>query len=274
MENTLAKVDLGRYRRIVQMFWDPEPTNDITADQPVWCLGCSYQLGGKLSASFDEAESKGTKPNQEEQEKTGQPTVEAPLSHIQVDNAQESTPSSFSSSLAYEDEPSQGGGWPPGFIEDFEARFWMTYRSEFEPIRRSSDPKATLAMSLAMRIKTQLGDQTGFSTDSGWGCMIRSGQSLLANTIALLRLGRSQYTRPAPDAITWPSKSLPVGIMLTFADWRRGDSPFEEREVIRMFADDPRAPYSIHNFVQHGATACGKYPGEWFGPSATARCIQ
>jgi len=26
--------------------------------------------------------------------------------------------------------------------------------------------------------------------------------------------------------------------------------------------------------VQRGAAVCGKYPGEWFGPSATARCIQ
>ena len=41
-----------------------------------------------------------------------------------------------------------------------------------------------------------------------------------------------------------------------------------------MFADHPDAPYSIHRFVQCGADSCGKYPGEWFGPSATARCIQ
>lgn len=60
----------------------------------------------------------------------------------------------------------------------------------------------------------------------------------------------------------------------SFIDWRRGDLPEEERKLIQLFADDPRAPYSIHNFVQHGAKACGKYPGEWFGPSATARCIQ
>lgn len=41
-----------------------------------------------------------------------------------------------------------------------------------------------------------------------------------------------------------------------------------------MFADDPVAPFSIHRFVKYGASACGKHPGEWFGPSATARCIQ
>lgn len=26
--------------------------------------------------------------------------------------------------------------------------------------------------------------------------------------------------------------------------------------------------------MERGAAVCGKYPGEWFGPSATARCIQ
>lgn len=48
----------------------------------------------------------------------------------------------------------------------------------------------------------------------------------------------------------------------------------EERELLSLFADDPKAPFSVHRFVEHGATACGKHPGEWFGPSATARCIQ
>jgi cysteine protease ATG4 len=57
-------------------------------------------------------------------------------------------------------------------------------------------------------------------------------------------------------------------------DWRRGTAVHEEREILSLFADDPRAPYSIHKFVEHGAAACGKHPGEWFGPSATARCIQ
>ncbi|PHH72202.1 hypothetical protein CDD83_5006 [Cordyceps sp. RAO-2017] len=98
-----------------------------------------------------------------------------------------------------------------------------------------------------MRIKSQLSEQAGFSSDSGWGCMIRSGQSLLANSIAMLKLGRG---------------------------WRRGQLRQDERRLVSLFADDPRAPYSIHKFVDYGATACGKYPGQWFGPSATARCIR
>jgi hypothetical protein len=72
----------------------------------------------------------------------------------------------------------------------------MTYRSEFEPIPRSANPQATSSLSLSMRLKSQLGDQSPFSSDTGWGCMIRSGQSLLANAIALVRLGRGQYMRP------------------------------------------------------------------------------
>lgn len=63
-------------------------------------------------------------------------------------------------------------------------------------------------------------------------------------------------------------------LTVDLSEWRRGMNEHEERELLARFADDPRAPYSIHNFVRHGAVACGKYPGEWFGPSATARCIQ
>lgn len=66
----------------------------------------------------------------------------------------------------------------------------MTYRTGFEVIPRSTDPKAAAALSFAMRLKTSFGDQTGFSSDTGWGCMIRSGQSLLANAILITRLGR------------------------------------------------------------------------------------
>jgi cysteine protease ATG4 len=58
------------------------------------------------------------------------------------------------------------------------------------------------------------------------------------------------------------------------ADWRIGDKSAEERKLLSLFADDPQAPFSVHKFVEHGASACGKHPGEWFGPSATARCIK
>lgn len=57
-------------------------------------------------------------------------------------------------------------------------------------------------------------------------------------------------------------------------DWRRGSEFEEEAKLLSLFADYPDAPFSIHRFVKHGSESCGKYPGEWFGPSATARCIE
>lgn len=67
-----------------------------------------------------------------------------------------------------------------------------------------------------------------------------------------------------------------VQLANTGTDWRVQDqtTKHDERPILSLFADDPQAPFSIHRFVEHGAAECGKYPGEWFGPSATARCIQ
>lgn len=63
-------------------------------------------------------------------------------------------------------------------------------------------------------------------------------------------------------------------IIDNYTDWRRGTKSEEETPLLSLFADSPDAPFSIHRFVQHGAEHCGKHPGEWFGPSATALCIQ
>ncbi|PTB66079.1 protease required for autophagy [Trichoderma citrinoviride] len=235
------------------MFWDPEPSNDVNSDEPVWCLGRSYKLDPSKQHSSGTIQT-ATKPAGHDTETGASPPNQSPLPPSKPStnaNAPETPPASTSSSLssaaAAGEELPLGNGWPPGFTEDMAAKFWMTYRSGFEPIPKSADPRATSALSFSVRIKSTLTDPTGFSSDSGWGCMIRSGQSLLATTIATLQLGR---------------------------DWRRGQNQQEERKIISMFADDPRAPFSIHNFVRHGATACGKFPGEWFGPSATAQCIQ
>jgi cysteine protease ATG4 len=84
---------------------------------------------------------------------------------------------------------------PPEFLDDFESRIWMTYRTDFPPIPRSLESKAlslsnpAAALEYAGRVlKGQTGD--GFTSDAGWGCMIRSAQSLLANALITLHLGR------------------------------------------------------------------------------------
>ncbi|KAK4237227.1 putative cysteine protease [Achaetomium macrosporum] len=247
-----ASAEVGRVgRRIIQKFWDPEPINNLNSNEPVWCLGRSYTLGANASGSPSPFTAN-TPPVDNNIDNAASIAATLPVRPTGASNHQpleippDSIASSFDSSLAYDDS-NQDSGWPPAFLDDFESRIWMTYRTGFEMIPRSTDPKATSALSFAMRLKTSFGEQTGFSSDTGWGCMIRSGQSLLANALLISRLGR---------------------------DWRRATDPDAEREILSLFADDPRAPYSLHNFVKHGATACGKYPGEWFGPSATARCIQ
>ncbi|KAJ5520629.1 hypothetical protein N7463_001082 [Penicillium fimorum] len=200
-------VDMEKCKRIVQYFWDPEPRNDVPAAS-ISCLGREY-------------------------------TPQLP--------SEQATNNTHSPSRQPDASTLNDTAWPKAFLSDFGSRVWVTYRSNFTPIPRAKTPEATSSMTLGVRLRSQLMDPQGFTSDTGWGCMIRSGQSLLANTLSVLLLGR---------------------------DWRRGEKVEEESKLISMFADHPDAPFSIHRFVNRGAESCGKYPGEWFGPSATAKCIQ
>ncbi|KAL2219026.1 putative autophagy cysteine endopeptidase Atg4 [Thermoascus aurantiacus ATCC 26904] len=237
----MNNIDLSRYKRIVQCFWDPEPRNEDPGSS-IWCLGREYAPPSQSAVEAIAANrhnANGTVPIAPE----SQSSVEPQLSPS-------GAKSSLKESLIPKATASNEGadhGWPDAFLDDFESKIWLTYRSNFPIIPKSDDPNAPLSMTLGVRLRSQLVDSQGFTSDTGWGCMIRSGQSLLANALSILWLGR---------------------------DWRRGDRAEEESRLLSLFADHPEAPFSIHRFVKHGASSCGKYPGEWFGPSATARCIQ
>ncbi|KAI4719206.1 hypothetical protein E4T48_04495 [Aureobasidium sp. EXF-10727] len=213
---------------------DPMPTN--THNDAIWCLGQTYD-------SLPE-----TNPPTSTRPPPSLPSTSTPTS------ASESTQPASSTTPQKEDEfetiqvqeATNDNAWPPAFLDDLESRIWLTYRSNFSQIAKSTDPDASSSLSFRTRL-LQLGNQGGFTSDTGWGCMIRSAQSLLANTLQILDLGR---------------------------DWRKGEQPDAERRLLSLFADDPSAPFSIHRFVEHGSKACGKHPGEWFGPSAAARCIK
>eukprot|EP00300_Choanocystis_sp_HF-7_P036950 c52915_g1_i1.p1 GENE.c52915_g1_i1~~c52915_g1_i1.p1 ORF type:complete len:388 (+),score=35.02 c52915_g1_i1:93-1166(+) len=93
----------------------------------------------------------------------------------------------------------------------------------------------------------EIGD-SGLVSDTGWGCMHRAGQMLLAN--ALLRSFESRRAGPA--------------------------SPQEYWMVISWFADAcaVEAPYSLHNLATIGALCHGTAIGSWFGPATVASVLK
>ncbi|KAL9129731.1 MAG: hypothetical protein Q9217_001889 [Psora testacea] len=225
----MASVDFGRYKRMVHGFFDSELKNDDISGSAIWCLGREYASRPPLYGNPPG----GSLRDLEKEIEEG--TIETTQWMLVNDTLKNKSEAQGDSSEEY-------SGWPTDFLDDCDSRIWLTYRSNFPPIQKSAEA----SMTLSVRLRS-FADQQGFTSDTGWGCMIRSGQCLLANALVTVRLGRG---------------------------WRRGVRQEDEKQLLSLFADNPNAPFSIHRFVEHGALACGKYPGEWFGPSATARCIQ
>jgi cysteine protease ATG4 len=237
-------------KRAVDYIFDRPARNDDAS--PIWCLGLSYDSdhhpSNRPPSSSATANLPGTSPSAHSDVSHADSAVvtKAPTqAEEQADNDDELV-KSFDQVHLTKSMDEEDLGWPSAFLDDFESRVWITYRDNFPPIPKSSDPAAASKMSFTTKLRS-FTNQNGFTSDTGWGCMIRSGQSLLANTIILLHLGR---------------------------EWRKGQRESDHKDILSLFADTPEAPFSIHKFVEHGAHACGTYPGEWFGPNATARCLR
>ncbi|RKO89062.1 hypothetical protein BDK51DRAFT_24259 [Blyttiomyces helicus] len=114
----------------------------------------------------------------------------------------------------------------PDFAAHFASRIWLTYRHSYAPIRPSS-----------------------YTSDVGWGCMLRSGQMLLANAFLLDALGKDW--RLVPDKYTFPIY----------------------RRILLWFLDCNAAPYSIHRIALLG-NHFDKKVGEWFGPSTISQVLK
>ena len=100
------------------------------------------------------------------------------------------------------------------FHEDFSSRLWFTYRKNFEEFKG-----------------------TQINTDCGWGCMIRSGQMLIANALQHLKLGR-QWRWIDPSQKVQLAEDVCQEIM--------------HRNILRLFgdtSDDRASPLSIHRYV-------------------------
>lgn len=214
----MNNVDLGKYKKLVQDFWDPEPKNDEEPLSSIWCLGIEYPPPppppeaahpGGLSCSSDwtlpyppkNAISDPASINNNDNNNNGtssrhsndDDTPDRPALPPGDDTAPQERHAHAHYYHSAQNDGDSEHGWPPSFLDDFEAKMWLTYRSNFPAIPKSDDPNAPSSMTLSVRLRSQLVDSQGFTSDTGWGCMIRSGQSLLANALSILSLGRGMF---------------------------------------------------------------------------------
>ncbi|KAK4871807.1 hypothetical protein RN001_015931 [Aquatica leii] len=122
-----------------------------------------------------------------------------------------------------------------GFKADFMSRLWLTYRREFPTLNGST-----------------------YSSDCGWGCMLRSGQMLLAEALVCHFLGRGWRWKP----------DQPLNAKQSYEN-------VSHRKIIKWFGDKPsiNSPLSIHSLVQLGESM-GKKAGDWYGPGFVAHLLR
>lgn len=113
------------------------------------------------------------------------------------------------------------------FQQDYYSRIWLTYRKNFVKIEGSN-----------------------LTTDCGWGCMLRSGQMMMAQAFITHYLTRN-----------W-----------RFRGSQSDKNDMIHRMIIKWFLDEPNSPFSLHNLVKMG-TVMGRKPGDWYGPSTAVHVL-
>lgn len=146
----------------------------------------------------------------------------------------------------------------------FASLLWFTYRRGFRPLPGSS-----------------------LTTDSGWGCVLRSSQMLLAQGL-LLHLMSPGWTWSGNQRVVKDDMDLIHSVNDGFSSSEREskrsrhlswgsilDRPTEgtPRRILRWFADNPTAPFGIHRLVELGKSS-GKKAGDWYGPSIAAHILR
>ncbi|KAM6939880.1 cysteine protease atg4da [Xenentodon cancila] len=166
----------------------------------------------------------------------------------------------------------------------FVSRLWLTYRKEFPQLEGST-----------------------WTTDCGWGCMLRSGQMMLAQGLVVHLMPRD-WSWPDAQQLTDVDFEVfrprsPVragGVPIPSFGSSRGDTP--ERSLSRIqaakctqrrrpesakdrqaepihhmlvtwFGDQPPAPFGVHQLVEIGKGS-GKKAGDWYGPSIVAHILR
>nr|XP_002128504.1 cysteine protease ATG4A isoform X1 [Ciona intestinalis] len=112
------------------------------------------------------------------------------------------------------------------FLEHIKSFLWFTYRKGYTPI-----------------------GGTGPTSDSGWGCMLRCGQMLLARALAELTMDKDwKWTEDKPQ-------------------------PPPYKRILHQLSDERSSCYSIHQIAQMGVEE-GKEVGQWFGPNTISQVLR
>ncbi|XP_076805946.1 cysteine protease ATG4A-like isoform X2 [Clavelina lepadiformis] len=113
------------------------------------------------------------------------------------------------------------------FLHFVRSKIWCTYRKGFSPI-----------------------GGTGPTSDTGWGCMLRCGQMMLAQALSVLSLTEDWQWSPSLDK-----------------------QPAPYRRILTQLSDIRTSCYSIHQIAQMGVPE-GKEVGQWFGPNTIAQVLR
>ncbi|KAF9237215.1 cysteine protease required for autophagy [Melanogaster broomeanus] len=245
---TAAKQGKGHFDRAMRFLLDSDSMPDKSTE-PIWLLGVQH-LGYEPPPPH-------TPGRRASGESRRSPSFRSHTSSsATVSELSQSQPPSAKNPAA---------NWPPVFYADFTSRIWLTYRNQFAPIRDST--LSTLDSDLACGLQAATpssprnkkwnwpgSGEKGWTSDAGWGCMLRTGQSLLANALLHRHLGRD-WRRPP-----YPVRTNDFAIYVQIITWFL-DSPL------------PQAPFSVHRMALAGKDL-GKDVGQWFGPSTAAGAIK
>ncbi|KAL2100922.1 hypothetical protein ACEWY4_002683 [Coilia grayii] len=155
------------------------------------------------------------------------------------------------------------------FHQAFTSVLWLTYRKGFSPLAGST-----------------------LTSDCGWGCMLRSGQMLLAQGLVhhLLPPG---WTWSASYHATKDDLGIPPSRLLFRSYMSPAECPRARRRslacsllfgagsgteithrlIVSWFVDHPCHPFGLHQLVEMGK-GLGKQAGDWYGPAIASHIIR